>query len=42
MSNIFHDLKAFIIPTKLSEYETAYYSRLIDQHGLLLILCLLH
>lgn len=39
MSTIFCALKAFIIPLKLSEYEMAYFNRLIDKHGLLLIIC---
>ncbi|CAO3629478.1 unnamed protein product [Mucor hiemalis] len=33
MSDIFKDLKAFILPTKLSEYDIANFQRVIEKHG---------
>ncbi|KAI8090613.1 hypothetical protein BDF21DRAFT_411667 [Thamnidium elegans] len=33
MSNIFNNIKVYIIPIKLSEYELAYFCRLVDKHG---------
>lgn len=34
MPKIFQDIKGFIIPLKLSEYEMGVYTHLIDKNGI--------
>ena len=34
MSKIFQDIKSFIIPLKLSEYELGVYTHLIEKNGI--------